>query len=242
MNKRVLGLLAAALLPCAGALAADHQDGPAAKADPASDIADVFAWTSTDKLRVNLIMNVFPAANTSSKFSNVTQYVFHTSASPAYGMPAGASEDIVCTFDVAQRVSCWVGASFVRGNASDPNGISSPDGKVRVFTGLRDDPFFFNLDGLKDAGADVHASAGALVSGNAFDGSGCPNLSSKPAGSPSTYQQILFADLTHTSHGANPPVDHFKGFNSLSIVLSVDKTLLLKTSGPILSVWGSTNH
>jgi hypothetical protein len=243
MHKRVLGLIAALLLPIAGAKAADHADGPAAKADPASDITDVFAWMSADKANVYLVMDVSPASTTTSKFSNVTQYIFHTSSLTAYGATPSATTNIICTFDTAQKISCWVGnESFVRGDASATSGLTSNDGKVKVFAGLRNDPFFFNLNGFKDAAADVHANAGALVAANAFDGSGCPDLTKSPAGSAMTYQQILFADLTHTSHGAMPPTDAFKGQNVLSIVLSVDKTLLLQGGGPILSVWGSTNH
>ena len=243
MRTRALAAAAAAafLIP-ALALAADHQDGPAAKADPASDITDLFAWMSGDGAKVNLAMDVFPAANASSKFSNTTQYVFHTAAHPAFGTASASTQDIVCTFDATQKISCWVGSTLVRGDASSTNGLVSADGKVKVFAGLRDDPFFFNIDGFKDAAADVHASAGALTTGNAFNSSGCPDLSGKPSGSALTYQQILFADLTHTGHGANPPVDHFKGLNVLAIVLQVDKTLILQGGGPLISVWGSTNH
>ncbi len=96
--------LAAALIATA-ALAADHQDGAAVLTDPATDINDVFAWTSTDGTRLNLVMDVFPAATSGAKFSNVAQYVFHTTSSGGYGMAAGASEDILCTFDTTQVIS-----------------------------------------------------------------------------------------------------------------------------------------
>src|SRR5690348_14795992 len=92
----------AAVLAATTALAADHQDGAAVLTDPATDINDVFAWTSTDGTKVNLVMDVFPAATTAAKFSNVAQYVFHTTSSAAYGMAAAASEDILCTFDTSQ--------------------------------------------------------------------------------------------------------------------------------------------
>src|SRR5438128_7042875 len=90
-------------------LAADHADGPSATADPAADITDVFAWTTSDGTRLNLIMDLFPAANGAARFSNAVQYVFHTQSHSAFGQAAAASEDIVCTFDTAQRVSCWAG-------------------------------------------------------------------------------------------------------------------------------------
>src|SRR5512143_622915 len=92
----------AAVLIATAALAADHQDGAAVLTDPSTDINDVFAWTSPDGSKLNLVMDVFPAATTAAKFSNVAQYVFHTTSSAGYGMPAATSEDILCTFDTAQ--------------------------------------------------------------------------------------------------------------------------------------------
>ncbi len=232
-----LCLALATLFAPALALAADHQDGPAAKADPASDITDIFTWMSPDTNQVYLVMDVFPAATATSKFSNTTQYVFHTAAHPAFGMASTSGEDVVCTFDATQQISCWAGTSYVHGDATSLAGITSSDKKLKVYAGLRDDPFFFNLDGFKDAAADVHANAANVT----FDSAGCPDLS-KVASGTTTYQQILFKDLTHTNHGANPPVDHFKGLNVLAIVIAVDKTVLLGSGGPLLSVWGSTNH
>ena len=241
MRTRATGLclaLATLLLPAIG-FAADHQDGPAVKADPASDITDIFSWMSSDTNQVYLVMDVFPAATAASKFSNTTQYVFHTTAQAGYGMAPTASNNVICTFDTTQKISCWAGSSYVTGDASSTAGITSSDSKVKVFAGLRDDPFFFNLTGFKDAAADAHANAGKLT----FDTAGCPDLSQSPTGSSLTYQQILFADLTHTGHGANPPVDFFKGLNVLSIVIAVDKTVLgVSATSPILGVWGSTNH
>src|SRR6185295_19277441 len=40
------------------ASASDHLDTPTVIADPAADIADLFAWTSTDGRRLNLVMTV----------------------------------------------------------------------------------------------------------------------------------------------------------------------------------------
>lgn len=236
MTRRLPALLL--LLAAPLALAADHTDGPAASADPTADITDLFAWTSPDGKDLNLIMNVFPAATSAAKFSDAVQYVFHTNSQASFGAAATSSEDIVCTFDAAQKISCWAGSSYVTGDASSTSGIASSDGKLRVFAGLRDDPFFFNLDGFKDAVADVKATAaaGGLP---APDAAGCYNLGNP--GSSGTIASVLVADLTHTSHGANPAVDHFAGLNVLSIALQVDLSLVNK-GGPVVGVWGSTNR
>ena len=42
-------LFAALALP---SLAADHRDSPAPSADPAADLADVFAWTTADTSQI----------------------------------------------------------------------------------------------------------------------------------------------------------------------------------------------
>src|SRR5712691_11179002 len=109
--RRAAAVVAALLAPVA--LAADHTDGPAASADPAADITDVFAWTSSDGTKLNLVMDVFPAATSAAKFSNAVQYVFHTSSHSAFCQAAAATEDIVCTFDTAQKISCWAGSEYL---------------------------------------------------------------------------------------------------------------------------------
>src|SRR5262252_5542093 len=79
MRKIWLGSATAAIMVVSPLLlAADHLDGPAASADPAADITDVFAWMSSDAKTAYMIMNVVPLATTSSKFSTAVQYVFHT--------------------------------------------------------------------------------------------------------------------------------------------------------------------
>src|SRR5688572_12025418 len=85
----------------APAYAADHRDGPATTADPASDINDVFAWMSADGAKVYLVMTVFPAATSAARFSDKTLYVFHTSSQSAIGM-AQTAANIICRFDTAQ--------------------------------------------------------------------------------------------------------------------------------------------
>jgi hypothetical protein len=218
----------APLLIAATALAADHQDGAAVLTDPATDINDVFAWTSSDGTKLNLVMDVFPAATTAARFSNVAQYVFHTTSTSAYGMAAAASEDILCTFDTAQVISCWGGGEYVHGDASNTSGIASANGKFRVFAGLRDDPFFFNLDGFKATASAVHNAAGSLT----FDAAGCPALDA-------TTSNALVTQL-RSAPGGGPPTDHFARLNTLAIVVQIDKSLVTK-GGSTVGVWASTN-
>ncbi len=225
------------MLGASTALAADHLDGPAVKADASEDITDLFAWE--DGTNTVLILNVNPSATTSTMFSDTLQYVFHTASMAAYGGTA-TPLDIIATFDATQKISLWVGTTdYVTGDATATTGLTSASGDVKVFAGLRDDPFFFNLGGFHDAEADVEANAAALT----FNAAGCPDTSA--------VYTALDADIGGSNHGGTvgdaggAPVDFFSpsasySGNVLSIVVSV-KTSVLTSGGKILAVWGSTN-
>lgn len=230
-TSRVLALLGV-LAACAGvvgysasALSADHQDAPATRASPTADIDDVYSWM--DGSNVVLAMTVYPAAPTGALFDDRVQYVFHTSSGQAFGTTS-TYVDVIATFDAAQKLSLWVGPTeYLTGDASNPAGLTSLDGKVKVFAGLRADPFFFNLDGFKNTVGTVESVASSLT----FNDAGCPALS---AG-----QQTLLATQLATAPDGGAPADHFATLDGLAIVVSVNKALLT-TGGPILSVWAGT--
>ncbi len=224
-----LGFIAIAAF-ASSALAADHADGPAASADPSADITDVFAWMSPDANKLYLVMDLVRNATAASKFSDSVQYVFHTTSRAKFGDPPSAEVDVICTFNTAQQVQCWAGtATYVTGTAGSTAGITSSDGKMRVFTGLRDDPFFFNLAGFKETAKDVADAA----SGLSFDPAGCPQLDAATATALVTQLQ--------TAPGGGPAIDNFAHFNVLSIAIALDKSVVTK-NGPIVAVWGSTNR
>jgi len=211
------------------ALAADHLDGPGASKDPLADITDVYAWTESDKLL--LVLNVAPLATVDSKFSDAVQYALHLESSSEFGKP-GTKTDIICTFDADQKISCWVGAATspnVTGDASKTDGIKSASGDVRVFAGLRSDPFFFNLEGFNDTVATVKTVAAGLT----FDTSGCPVIDGATSAA-------VVGLLQGTNNGQDPAEDFFGALNVMSIVLEIDEKLV-NGGGPILAVWGSTH-
>ena len=210
----------------ASALSADHQDGPATTSEPPADINDVYTWM--DGNNVVLAMTTYPAAPTGAQFSNNVQYVFHT-GSAAAGLGATTNPvDVIATFDVTQKIAVWVGtADYVTGDASPTAGLTSASGKVKVFAGLRADPFFFNLDGFKQTALDVQNAAAGLT----FNEAGCPALNAATS-------TVLVTQL-QTAPDGGAPVNHFATFNGLAIVVSVDKSLLTK-GGAAVSVWGGT--
>jgi hypothetical protein len=219
-----LAAVATATTAATLAIAADHNDGPKAKSDPAADITDVYTWL--DGPNLVLVMNVFPSATAASKFSEAVQYWFHTTSGPAFGDKTSPF-DIVCTFDAAQMISCWAGSEQVHGDASGEAGLASASGKLKVFAGLRDDPFFFNLTGFNTVATFVAANGSSLM----YDPAGCPKID---MGASTTIVTTLKEDGM-----GNPGKDDFAGKNVLSIVVSIDKALLTE-AGPIVSVWGAT--
>ena len=222
------GALALSVLSAASwAMAADHIDAPGAIADPTADITDLYTWT--DQGNVVFALNVTPlATNPGAKFSDKVQYVIHTESAMAFGK-AGEKVDIIVTFDANQKASVWVGEKgYVSGDASDVKGLASADGTFKVFAGLRDDPFFFNLDGFKHTVETVDTAKPALM----LDPAGCPKLDAATS--------ALLVNQLKTAKDGTAAVDFFAGKNVLSIVLSIDKKLL-NAGGPILSAWASTN-
>ena len=222
--------LAVSLLPAAPALAADHLDGASVKQDPSTDINDVYSWMSTDRTKVYLAMTVFPAADkATAKFSTAAYYVFHTASRTGTG--AATPTDVVCGFDAAQKISCWVGSAtnFVSGDASNTAGITSADGKIKVFAGVRKDHFFFNLDGFNQVRANVKAAAGALT----FNANGCPTA---PVAALNAQRTLL-----GQSAAGGAATDFFANLNTLAIVLEVD-TALLTPGGTLLSVYAATHR
>ncbi len=214
--------------------AADHADAPLISLDPPADIGDVFAWMSPDARQLNLVMGVVRNATPRSRFSDSVDYVFHTSSSASYGVAASPDVDIVCDFNKKQKIRCRIAQgkrklAQVSGDASREHGIQTKDGKLRVFAGLREDPFFFNAAGFRETARIVTAAADGL----SFDAAGCPALD--------TATSAALVGQLQSAPGGGPAVDAFAGFNALAIVLSIDVSLLTK-GGPILSVWGSTNR
>jgi hypothetical protein len=231
MRKRsfasILGAMAL-VFSCQVALAADHIDGPQAAADPAADITDAFAWMTPDAQKVILVMDLTRNADTGSRFSDSVQYVFHTTSRASFGATPSADVPVICQFNDQQRVSCWAGnAAFVTGDASGLQGITSTNGRLRVFTGLRNDPFFFNLPGFRQTARTVTAAASSLT----FDAAGCPALDAATSAA-------LVTSLQSAPDGG-PPVDGFANFNVIAIVVEVDKSILTH-NGPIVSVATAT--
>ena len=242
MRKLVIAAGVAGIgLAATAVFAADHGDS-AALTQPinrAADITDVYAWMTADHAKVNLVMDVTPSAAPGDHFGTNILYVFHVQAFPGYGMtPTAPPTDVICKFASDTSVQCWIGAAdYIAGDPSSTSGITSIDGKVRLYAGQRNDPFFFNLDGLKHVIGAVEGAGASLAP--LADGHGCYDLSHAGPGG-SNLGAILASFLGHAADGSSAPTDNFAGKNVNAIVMQLDASLFT-AGGTTLGVWASTN-
>jgi Domain of unknown function (DUF4331) len=232
----ILGAGGLVLLAVVASRAADHIDSPSAIADPTADITDLYAWTTADATKLNLVMNVSPSAGPTATFSEAVAYVVHVASMPSYGSTDTRETQIVCKFYAPQRIECWAGAEYVTGDTSTGSVLTSASQRLRVFAGRRNDPFFFELVGFQETVRKVVAAAPSLT----FDANGCPAVD--PATSALLVKQLQSSGaITSATDNTKPARDTFAGANVLSLAIQVDKAVV-NERGPILGIWASTNR
>ncbi|HKX56613.1 MAG TPA: DUF4331 family protein [Xanthomonadales bacterium] len=144
MKTLMRSLMILLLLVALPASAADHLDSPLVQFDPAADINDVYAFMNPNNPgELILIATVMPLADENSRFSDAVEYRFNIQnlasnekyvvACKAFGK---ADEFMTCELDnmTGRRI-------FARFGTQTGNDKS----KLRMYAGLRDDPFFFDL-------------------------------------------------------------------------------------------------
>lgn len=219
---RVSKLGLCAILVCGRALASDHLDTPTVIADPAADIADLYAWTAADGHRVNLVMTVV-----GRQFSDRIAYAFHVDSGAKVGATT-TTTTIVCRFDLHQLAECWLGdVDYLHGNASQPAGLDGERHRFRVFAGLRDDPFFNNVRGTRAA---LNVAAAAIQAGVGHDAAQCPMFDAPTS-------DKIFDEWKHTEGG--PAKNLLAGWKLSTLVVSVDLDAVTR-GGPLLGVWAGT--
>jgi hypothetical protein len=129
-------------------LASDHRDSPATDADPIADILDVYAFMEpycrtsggvgceAPPEELILVMTAHPEATSETKFSEQVSYHFH------FENDVGVSQTIDCSFSADQMVTC---AGLNGLSVTAPVGQPGVNGDIRVYAGLRDDPFFMDI-------------------------------------------------------------------------------------------------
>ncbi len=216
-----LALAAALLLSSVFSAASDHLDSPQVIADPRVDIGDLYAWTSADGRRLNLVMTIVGHA-----LDKNAEYAFHIDSGPRFP-DTTARTDIVCRFPSKTQADCLIGRDeTIQGDPGRLKGLASASGRSRLFAGLRDDPFFNNVKGSRAA----FELAAATLPGVPRDAAGCPAYTPKQTAA-------ILDQWRHTDGG--PARNFLAGWTPTAIVLEVDLGLVNR-GGPVLAVWADT--
>jgi hypothetical protein len=138
----------------------DHVDGPRSIGEPAADVTDLFAFTSPeDPARTVLAMCVFPSAGEHAVFSNAIDHSIVVRHASVAGVGDAArfevaDDEIRFSFSFGTLERAAADATTQRGvcklpdgrkvslTVNDEKGATTTGGDVRVFAGLRSDPFY----------------------------------------------------------------------------------------------------
>lgn len=179
---RALASAAVTFTLAAPSHASDHYDGPKTTLDNAADVADVYAFVSpSDPRKLVVIMNVHGLAFGGSRFSNRVDYRIRIRPidDPRTLVPSPdprRERSIVCTFSgglplvsASQRATCRFDLldgvetiSFdTRSNEYRGGGAGERNG-IRVFAGVRSDPFFLDVKKILKFNAGIPFSGPGL--------------------------------------------------------------------------------
>jgi hypothetical protein len=125
--------------------AADHLEAPLAKAHHDLDITDVYAFNGANSKNTVLVLNVNPLAGVASgtEFSTDGHYNLNIDktgdavADDVYTVTFGADAP-----DGKQSLTLWKNGNRV---LSGKTGNANVGGGAKLYAGLKDDPFFFDL-------------------------------------------------------------------------------------------------
>ncbi|MEM9191433.1 MAG: DUF4331 family protein [Myxococcota bacterium] len=131
--------------------AADHLDpSPRVAAGDSTDIADIYAWHQGGNLVVALTFAGPVAPGVGATYDRDALYGIHIDDADADNL---ANDDIYVRFGQNMAGEWGVWADGVPGGGGaivGPAGGTITSGPVQVYTGLRDDPFFFDLQGFQE--------------------------------------------------------------------------------------------
>lgn len=194
---------------------ADHFSGPRSISDPASDIADVYAFPSPERPgNLVLVLNTFPAAAPTALFSDAITYRFRVrpvtpgSEGAAAAFTVGEDEySFDFTFDAPQELG-GTDTTVQMGTCRAPGGrqvafqvgneVPTEAEGLKVFAGPRLDPFFIDFVG------------------------------------------VMVTEATEKLGFRSDAENVLEGLNVLSIVLEVDAAVLGPAGGSLVSVVGET--
>jgi hypothetical protein len=237
---RAAAIVALAGLGTATALrtlhSSDHQDTPEVELSPRMDINDVYAFPSKSDPanRIVLVMTtsspLTPAQSASAAFDMDLLYQLKIDNT------GDGIEDLVIQFTASDNTTSqaismrgpvapvMIGATTTNVNVApavsgpintvlgDPNGI-------QLFAGVRDDPFFLDLEQFFCIIPDRKPATGPLALPCATGTPGANGF--RPAGS---------------------AVDYLNGYNTLAFVVELPKTMLTAGGNAKIGIWGTISR
>lgn len=146
-----LGLALATPLLTTLVIAADHRDGPAGtRSRVPADISDVFGWHTADgKIVAAVALAGALEAGQPVHYGDTVVYGIHLD----HDDDGAADHDVWVRFGQDERGAWGVQVTGLPGGSPTVVGpvetVLDAGAGLRVWAGLRDDPFFFDADGLQ---------------------------------------------------------------------------------------------
>ncbi len=212
------------------AVSSDHQDTPEVELNPRCDINDVYAFPGSTDDRIVLVMTTSSpiVAGTAASFDNDKLYQIKIDNDD----PQDGVEDLVLQFTFSgegagQQVSLRGPVAPVSTGTANRISPSSPtvtgvvssnlgsSSDIQLFAGLRDDPFFLDLEQFFRIIPDRRPVSGFLST------------------LPDTPSATCFRD---------PGIDYLAGFNTLAIVVELPESRLTQGGSPRLGIWGTISR
>lgn len=215
----------------------DHQDTPEVELSPRMDVNDVYVFPSKSDSasRIVLVLTtsspITPAQSAAAAFDPDLLYQFKIDNSgdgvedlviqfTATGTSA-ATQTIAMRGPVAPALT-GVNSTIVDATVSASGAINTVLGSatgIQLFAGVRDDPFFLDLEQFFCIIPDRKPATGPLSTACATGTSGASGF--RPAGS---------------------AVDYLTGYNTLAFVVELPKSMLTTTSSKKLGVWATISR
>lgn len=130
-------------------VAGDHHEAPGAEADPAADIADLYAWHAGGNLIIGLTWGGYALRGDPATYDPDVLYGLHIDTDG----DNTADHDIYARFGQDADGNWGVQVENLPGTTAPVSGAVETnlagEGNTQVFAGLRDDPFFFDSEGFK---------------------------------------------------------------------------------------------
>jgi hypothetical protein len=237
LGRRAAAVAVAALLVAGAGIgvarASDHQDNPLVELNPAMDMTDVYAFPGSSPDRIALVLNswgfITPGQASSITFDPNLLYQFKIDNTgdakedrviQVSFSGTGANQTVEVRGPIAPPVVGAMNNQIANVDATVSGKINQTLGSstgIQVFAGVREDPFFIDLEQF---------------------------FRILPDRKPSTGQLSLIPDspAAGTFRSTSAAVDFVKGFNVLSIVVEVPVSMLTAGGTSKIGVWGTISR